>query len=97
MPRKIVERRAPSLLTRHKDWRFGILGDPLPPSSCPGQLMLYITPSVVPFYEAMAVVRCMGCGQPLEARGVIPEGRVYWTDDAWDDDPDDCTDSAWGV
>jgi hypothetical protein len=93
----VIERRAPSLLIQHREWRFHIPGDLTPLSKCPGQLAIYVTPSAVRGFEAMLVVKCLGCGKPLEARGVIPEGVTYWQDDAWDSDPDDCTDAPWGV
>ena len=96
MPRKLVARRTPSLLTRHKDWDFGIPGDTIPRSQCPGQLAMYFTPSAVRGYEWMIVVRCEGCGKPIEARGVIPEGVTYWQDDAWDDDHEDDVDGYCG-
>jgi hypothetical protein len=93
MPHRVILRRAPSLLCRHKDWDFGIPGDTLARSACPGQLAVYLTPSALPIYEAQLVVRCMGCGKPIEARGVIPDGVTYWQDDAFgDDDPGDCDD-----
>ena len=96
MPRKLVTRRAPSLLTRHKDWEFKIPGDTLPRSPCPGQLAMYFTPSAVRAFEAMIVIRCEGCGRPIEARGVVTLG---WYSEPWvDADPDDQVDSEpWGV
>ena len=95
-PSRVIERRAPSGLVQHRNWRFQIPGDHLPPSTCPGQVAIYVTASARPAYEAMVGVICLGCGTYLEARGVIPEGVKYWQDDA-DDDPDDCNDQPWGV
>jgi hypothetical protein len=60
---------------------------------------MYFTPSAVRAFETMIVIRCEGCGKPIEARGVVTLG---WYSEPWvdapDDDPDDCNDSqSWGV
>jgi len=74
MPKRVIERRAPSFPTRHKDLTLTI---------CDAPLTLRLSPSAIRGYDALVLYRCEACdleafadhqsAPALHMWGVLPE------------------------
>lgn len=96
MPKRVIERRAPSRSSRHCDLTL---------TMCDAPLTLRLTVSAISGYTALVLYRCETCdanrlmhhesAPALQVWGVIPEPQRARPDTTWDED-DDAADCAGG-
>lgn len=78
-PTRVIKRRKQSKPARHTE---------AAPHACVGELRLCFEPNVLwghPDKGHLVVQRCMGCGKPVDVRGVLTESELVNNDEQ-----DDC-------